>query len=104
MKNDDYSQHSLSDNDLPNQICWLTEGLDDIDALFLDGVLIGITLPHTIELEIVETTPAIKGASATARTKPARVISGGEIMVPEYLSNGEIIKINTETGKCVSRA
>jgi elongation factor P len=55
-------------------------------------------------LEIVETSPGIKGATAAARTKPATLITGLEVQVPEYIENGEIIKINTSTGKFMSRA
>jgi elongation factor P len=55
-------------------------------------------------LEIIETPPAIKGSSASARTKTARLSTGLEVQVPEYLETGELIKVNTETGKYSSRA
>ncbi|MCK5147992.1 elongation factor P-like protein YeiP [bacterium] len=104
MQNDDFSQHNMTEDQLTNQTQWLYEGMDDIDGLFLDGILFGINLPHTIVLEITETAPSMKGASATARTKSATLSTGAEVQVPEYLSTGEKIKINTEAGEYISRA
>jgi len=57
-----------------------------------------------VNLEIVECSPGIKGASASARTKPATLSTGLVVQVPEYLSPGEVIKVNTETGDYISRA
>lgn len=104
MREDDYSQHNLTKEQLSTQAQWLTEGMDDIDGLFLDGILFGVNLPHTIVLEITDTAPSIKGASATARTKAATLSTGAEVQVPEYLSTGEMIKVNTETAEFISRA
>jgi len=73
-------------------------------AMLIDDELVGIELPQTVELAITETAPGIKGASATSRTKPATLSTGIEIQVPEYLTNGEVIKINTASGKFMSRA
>jgi len=57
-----------------------------------------------VTLEITETSPGIKGASATARTKPATLSTGLEIQVPEYLESGERIRVNTANAKFLSRA
>ncbi|HEX9801980.1 MAG TPA: hypothetical protein VGB35_01890 [Gammaproteobacteria bacterium] len=73
-------------------------------ALIADGVLLGIDLPSTVSLEIVECSPGIKGASAAARTKPATLSTGLVVQVPEFLAPGEVIKVNTETGEYMSRA
>ena len=72
--------------------------------LLMDDAALGIQLPTTVTLQIVETPPAMKGASATNRTKPAKLTTGLEVQVPEYIESGEMIKINTETGKFSSRA
>jgi elongation factor P len=82
----------------------MTEDLEGITALLVDGLIVGIELPQTVVLEISETAPGIKGASASARTKPATLSTGLEIQVPEYLETGEHIKVNTSNGKFVSRA
>jgi elongation factor P len=55
-------------------------------------------------LQIIETPPAMKGASATNRTKPAKLNTGLEIQVPEYIESGEMVKVHSETGKFLSRA
>jgi elongation factor P len=52
----------------------------------------------------MECSPGIKGASASARTKPATLSTGLVVQVPEYLDSGETIKVNTETGEYISRA
>ncbi|MCK5831690.1 MAG: elongation factor P-like protein YeiP [Methylococcales bacterium] len=104
MNLDSYEQYMLNKEDLEGQIEYLTEGLEGIIILLLDESPLGIELPTTVSLEIVETPPAMKGASATNRTKPATLTTGLEVQVPEYIDTGEIIKINSSTGKFMSRA
>ncbi len=104
MNMDDYTQYSLSSGDLEGQADYLTEGLEGIVALLVDDAILGIELPSSVVLPIVETSPSIKGATASGRTKTARVSTGLEVQVPEYLETDELIKINTETGKFMSRA
>lgn len=104
MNMEDYSQYSLNADDLEGQVDYLTEGLEGITALLMDGEIIGIELPQSVTMTITDTSPGIKGATATGRTKPAIMSTGLEIQVPEYLENGELIKINTSNGKFISRA
>ncbi|WAR46730.1 elongation factor P-like protein EfpL [Methylomonas rapida] len=104
MNTETYEQYSLSAEDLEGQTDYLTDGLDGIIMLLMDDAALGIQLPTTITLQVVETPPAMKGASATNRTKPAKLTTGLEVQVPEYIETGEMIKVNTETGKFSSRA
>ncbi len=104
MNMEDYSQYGLNKVDIEEQIPYLVNDLEGITALLMDGAILGIELPQSVNLEIVETAPAIKGATATGRTKPAQLITGLEVQVPEYLQTGEVIKVNTNTGKFMSRA
>lgn len=104
MNMDDFSQYSLSGDDLEGQIEYLSVGLEGIVALIMDGAILAIELPPSVTMEIVETDPSIKGASATGRTKPAKFSTGLEIQVPEYLEAGAMVKINTVTGGFISRA
>lgn len=104
MNTETYEQYSLSADDLEGQTEYLSDGLEGIILLLMDDSALGIQLPTTITLQIVETPPAMKGASATNRTKPAKLTTGLEIQVPEYIESGEMVKINTETGKYSSRA
>lgn len=103
MNMEDYSQYSLNQADLEGQHDYLTEGLEGIYALILDGEIAGIELPQFVELEITQTDPAIKGASATGRTKPATLATGLIIQVPEYLETGEVVKITSASGKFSTR-
>ncbi len=104
MNLDDYEQYSLNSDELEGQIDYMTEGLEGITALLIDGNLVAIELPGTVNLGITETAPAMKSASATSRTKPATLTTGLEVQVPEYIDQDETIKINTANGKFISRA
>jgi elongation factor P len=104
MDTEDYNQYTLNEGSLEGQIPWLTDNLDGITALLNDGKIICIELPATVQLEIVDTAPAIKGATVTGRTKSATLANGVVIQVPEYLAAGETVKVNTETEKYMSRA
>ena len=104
MDSENYEQYTLSKENLEDQVQWLTEGLENIMVLLQNGQPLCIEIPSSMDLEIIETAPSIKGASATNRTKPARLSNGITVQVPEYLSSGEIIQVNTETGKYISRS
>lgn len=104
MNNDDYSQYEVKTDDLEDQLGYISESLEGMNALIMDGTLLTVELPQSVNLEIIETVPGIKGASATGRTKAATLATGLEIQVPEYLEPGEVIKVNTTTGKFMSRA
>ena len=104
MNSEDYTQYGMRADDLEGMREYLVDGLDGIIALIQDDNLLGIELPQSVNLEITETAPGIKGATATGRTKPATLSTGLEVQVPEYLEPGEIIKVNTSNGKFISRA
>ena len=104
MNSEDYSQYELGAEELEDQLWYITEGLEGMIALFMDDKLLSIELPQSVNMEIVETPPAIRGASASARTKTAKLTSGLAVQVPEYLEQGEMISVNTSTGKFMSRA
>ena len=104
MNTDDYSQYELPGVDIEDVTPFITESLEGMNALIMDGKPLTIMLPPAVELEIVETVPAMRGASATSRTKPAKLSTGLEVQVPEYLEQGEIVKVSTTTGKYMSRA
>ena len=104
MDSEDYSQYSLGEGELDGQLEYLLDGMEGLSILIVDDQPLAIELPQSVVMEVIDTTPAIKGATAAARTKPARMATGLEVQVPEYLAPGESIKINTETGKFMSRA
>jgi elongation factor P len=104
LDQEDYNQYSLSKEDLADESRYLTEELEGVQALIYNDECVGIQLPVAVELRVVECDPAIKGASATARTKPARLETGLVVQVPEYLASGEKIKVDTRDGSFLSRA
>ena len=104
MDGEDYNQYSLSIEDIDDAVGYLPDGQEGVLGMLYEGNLIGIELPASVALKIVETSPVIKGASASARTKPATLETGLVVQVPEYLAEGEVIKVNTSTGKFNSRA
>ena len=103
MDLEDYSQFEQQADAIADDLQYLIEDME-VQALVIDGVVRGLQLPDTVALEVIETTPVIKGASATARTKPATLQTGVVVQVPEYLSEGETIKVDTRTGKYLGRA
>ena len=104
MDDEDYSQYSLDLEDLEHEKLFLTEGLEGIVGLIIDEQLIGIELPQSVVMTISETSPAVKGSSATGRTKPAMFSTGLSVQVPEYIEVGEAVKINTQELKFMARA
>ena len=103
MNMEDYSQYTLNKDEIEDSVLYLSEGLDGIFALIMDDVILGIELPHSVNLKVTETAPSIKGATAAGRTKPAILSTGLEIQVPEYLEAGEEVKVNTTNAKFMSR-
>lgn len=104
MDIEDYSQYTLGQSELEDDLGYLVDGLEGIHVLIVDERVLGIELPQTVSLEIKETAPALKGATAAGRTKSAILVTGLEVQVPEYIESGEVIKINTDGNKFMSRA
>ena len=73
-------------------------------ALFRDATVVSYELPKTVDLKVTDTPPGIKGATATNQQKDATLETGLKTRVPPFISIGEIIRINTETGQYLSRA
>lgn len=104
MNSEDYTQYFLDQDTLEGQVEYLLDGLEGMSGLIVEDSLVAITLPQSVVMQIVETAPGIKGASASARTKPATMSTGLIVQVPEYIEQGESIKINTTNAKYMSRA
>ena len=104
MDSEDYSQYSLPSEKLEDYLGYIHEGLGGISGLLVQGELAAIDLPQSVVLKIIDTTPAIKGASANTRTKPARLETDLVVQVPEYIGAGEVIKVNTANGRFMGRS
>jgi elongation factor P len=103
MDEETYEQFELTAQQLEDQVGFLKEGQQDLRALYVDGKLVSIKLPTTVDLLVVETDPAIKGATAKAQMKPAKVETGLVVQVPPYLESGELIRIDTRDAHFVER-
>lgn len=101
---ENYEQYEVSLETLGEQKNFLLENMEGIGVLILEGKAVGIKLPDTIIMELVECAPGVKGASATARPKPATTNTGLVIQVPEYMEVGEKVKVRTENGEFLGRA
>ena len=82
---------------------WMQPGMR-IVAEYYDGRPIGIQLPNTLTLEVVDTAPVMKTATKTASTKPAKLENGVTVNVPEFISVGEKVRVNPTTGEYMDRA
>jgi elongation factor P len=104
MDTEDYSSYSLNKESIEDQLLFINEDTHGLLIVIVDDAPVALELPTSVELEIVETDPALKGGSATARTKPAILSTGLTVQVPEHISTGEKIKVNVEERKFMGRA
>ncbi|MCE9612951.1 MAG: elongation factor P-like protein YeiP [Lentisphaerae bacterium] len=100
----DFTEFELKATDIEDQRQYLREDLDGLVALISEGRVLTIELPDVVELKVAECEPSIRGATATARTKPATLTTGLVVQVPEYMAPGEMVRVDTRTGKFLSRA
>ncbi|KPD02543.1 elongation factor P-like protein YeiP [Moellerella wisconsensis] len=105
MDVEDYTPYTFKKEDIEEELLFIPEeGLPGMQVLTMDGQVLALELPQTVDMVIVETTPSIKGASASARTKPATLPTGLIVQVPEYLSSGEKIRIHIAERRYMGRS
>jgi len=102
MDQESYEQFALGAEVIGDAAGYLTEGLE-CRSLLHNGQVINIELPNAVELTVVECVPYIKGATAQAQLKPAKLETGIEIQVPPYLEPGERIRVDTRDGRFIER-
>ena len=102
MDKETFEQIPLTPNQLGDNIDYLKEGMS-LDISNYEGTVIGIELPITIELKVTNTGPAFKGDTATAGTKPAVLETGLTIQVPMFISNDDVIKVDTRNASYLER-
>jgi elongation factor P len=100
----DYNQYALTRVDVSNELNYITENLQGMLAMIYNGQCVGIQLPTAVDLKITQCDPAVKGNSATARTKPATLETGLIVHVPEYMKETDTVRVDTRTGEFLSRA
>jgi elongation factor P len=103
MNTENYEQTHLKRDTLGDAVEYLIANLQ-IRVSFHDGVAVGIELPQTVELTVVETEPGLKSATASSVTKPAKLETGLIVQVPPFINEGEKIRVDTAEGAYLSRA
>ncbi len=103
MDQETYEQTNLKREMLGDSVDYLTPNLQ-ISVSFHDGKAVGIELPPSVEMTVVQTEPGIKSATASSVTKPARTETGLMVQVPPFINEGEKIKVDTAEGAYMSRA
>ena len=102
MDEENYEQMPLSATQLGNTLNYLKEGMSVAVSSYKDE-LVGVELPITVELQVVDTGSSFKGDTATTGSKPAKLETGITIQVPLFINNGDAIKIDTRTGNYLER-
>ena len=103
MNTENYEQVHLNKDVLGDAVDYLTANLL-IRVEFYDGKPVGIELPQTVELTVIETEPGLKSATASSVTKPAKTETGLVVQVPPFINEGEKIRVDTAEGAYLSRA
>ena len=103
MDTTNYEQIHMSEESLGDSMNYLMPE-STIKVEFYEGNPVGIELPATVDLKVTDTAPGIKGATASAQTKPATCETGFVITVPSFINPGDVVRINTESGEYQGRA
>ena len=103
MNTENYDQLEMDDEMLGDAAQWMQPGMK-IVAEYYQGKPIGIELPNSVELEIVETAPVMKSATKTSSFKQAKLENGVSVNIPEFIPSGIRIRVNPNTGEYIDRA
>ncbi len=104
MDDQTYDQLEIDAEVLPKaQSQWLRENTEVVVTLF-DGKPLGVELPASVELKVVETAPQVKGATATNQLKEATLETGARVRVPPFIEIGQAVRVNSETGEYLGKA
>lgn len=103
MDNETYDQFGLDYKQLEWELNFLKENMN-VNISSYKGEIIGIQMPNSVELKVVETDAAVKGNTAQGATKNAKVETGLNVQVPLFINEGDVLLIDTREGKYISRA
>lgn len=103
MSEDDFDQFFIEKENLESKENFLTDSLA-VNILYFEEEMIGVELPPKVDLKVIETPEGVKGNSAGNVTKTAELETGYKLSVPMFVNEGDVIRVNTETGEYVERA
>ncbi len=104
MDQEDYTPYNLNKDAISYEAQFISEQTQGVQVIVVNDMPVALELPTSVELDVIETDPSIKGASATSRTKPAKTNTGVIVQVPEYIATGDRIRVNVEERKFIGRA
>lgn len=102
MDQESYDQHELSKEQLDDSWKWIKEGTV-CSMLLYNGNPLSVEPPQHMALRVEYAEPAVRGNTATNLTKPVKLETGAEIMVPSFIEQGETVKVDTRTGEYLER-
>ena len=102
MDMETYEESRLSEEQIGDRVKYLKEEME-VTVLTWNEKVLEVELPNSVSLEVTQTDPGVKGDTATGGTKPATVETGAQVMVPLFISQGEIIKIDTRNDTYLGR-
>ncbi len=103
MDNETYEQFSIALEQIGDKIKYMRDGID-VDILYFQDKPVAVNLPIKIELKVISAPPGVKGNSAGSVTKTVTLETGIEVNVPMFINQGDMIRVNTDTGEYVERA
>ncbi|MEB1806556.1 MAG: elongation factor P [Bacillaceae bacterium] len=103
MDNESYDQIELPASQIERELKFLKENME-VHIMTYQTEILGVEVPNTVELEVTETEPGIKGDTASGGTKPATLETGLTVQVPFFINQGDVLIIDTRNGDYVSRA
>jgi len=99
-----FEQFDLGREELGDRADYLIDGIEGVRSVLVQGRIVDVQLPNTVDLLVTDADPAIKGATAQAQLKKAKTETGLEVQVPSYVVKGERIRVDTRDGHFVERA
>ncbi|WP_062260483.1 elongation factor P [Endozoicomonas arenosclerae] len=102
MTDGSFEQHAASKDAVGDTIDWLKEQ-EVYSVTLYNGSPLSVSAPNFVELQVVETDPGLKGDTAQGGSKPAKLSTGATVKVPLFITEGEVLKIDTRTGEYVGR-
>jgi elongation factor P len=102
MDTETFEQLSLSEAEVGDAREYLKENTE-VGVLYVGGAAVAVELPNFVELAIAKTDPGVRGDTAQGGTKPATLETGAVVMVPLFLNEGDVVKVDTRTGEYLAR-
>lgn len=103
MDNESFEQLELNADQLADAKKFLKENMN-IGIMLFQGTIIGVDLPNSVDLEVIECDPGVRGDTATGATKMAKLETGYSVRVPLFINQGDVLRIDTRSGDYIERA